>query len=335
MKSVTIAGGGLSGLALGIALRQDEVPVTIIEAGSYPRHRVCGEFISGVTDDQLRALGIEDCLAPSVRHSSTVWFDFDRPFLHANLPEPARGLSRYALDTAMVERFSALGGRLHDGMRQDRDGEGIVWATGRQKKPSEWMGLKAHVEGLELKAGLEIHFGKDAYVGLTQVEGDRVNICGLFRRSQAIPGGQALIQALQDSSLASLARRVSSGHVVQGSLKGVNHFCLGWQTHVDPSRACIGDASAMIPPFTGNGMSMAFQSALVAREYLFNWSRGEQTWESTVTSLRSALHRTFDRRLRWARALQAVLMYRPGRLLTGWLTRHQPSIFESLYRKVR
>ena len=46
MRAVTIIGGGLAGLTLGIGLRQRGVPVTISEAGDYPRHRVCGEFIS-------------------------------------------------------------------------------------------------------------------------------------------------------------------------------------------------------------------------------------------------------------------------------------------------
>ena len=47
---LTIAGGGLAGLSLAIALRRHGVDVTVYEAGNYPRHRVCGEFISGVAE---------------------------------------------------------------------------------------------------------------------------------------------------------------------------------------------------------------------------------------------------------------------------------------------
>jgi len=43
MKRVQIVGGGLAGLTLGLRLRQFGVPVDLYEAGSYPRHRVCGE----------------------------------------------------------------------------------------------------------------------------------------------------------------------------------------------------------------------------------------------------------------------------------------------------
>ena len=48
--SIEIVGGGLAGLSLGVALRREGVPVTLFEAGDYPRHRVCGEFIAGLAE---------------------------------------------------------------------------------------------------------------------------------------------------------------------------------------------------------------------------------------------------------------------------------------------
>ncbi len=59
---VTIVGGGLAGLTLGIALRQHNVPVQLHESGHYPRHRVCGEFISGHGQASLERLGLRSML---------------------------------------------------------------------------------------------------------------------------------------------------------------------------------------------------------------------------------------------------------------------------------
>jgi len=61
-KPITIAGGGLAGLTLGIGLRQRGVPVTLQEGGRYPRHRVCGEFISGRGQETLARFGLRDLL---------------------------------------------------------------------------------------------------------------------------------------------------------------------------------------------------------------------------------------------------------------------------------
>ena len=68
LKPITIVGGGLAGLTLGIGLRQQGVPVTVWEAGQYPRHRVCGEFISGCGQNVLARLG----LLESFRHAGSV-----------------------------------------------------------------------------------------------------------------------------------------------------------------------------------------------------------------------------------------------------------------------
>ena len=334
-RPLTIAGGGLAGLSLGIVLRSRDVPVRVIEAASYPRHRVCGEFISGITDEELNALGILDLFAGAQRHTTTAWFDGERPMWSRPLPAPAYGLSRYFLDAALAERFTALGGELQCGARLEADGEGVVWAAGRAKQASHWLGLKAHFEDLGLSADLEIHLKDGGYVGLTRVENGRVNVCGLFRRTGAVNGGHALIAATRDAGFARLAGRLGKARPVEGSLKGVNHFSLGWQCQRDDGRVTVGDSAAMIPPFTGNGMTMAFQSALAAVEPLARWSAGNAAWDETSAEIRRAHRKFFTHRLRWARAFQSLLMHRFGRKVATTLLSLRIVRFETLYRKVR
>ena len=72
MKRISIVGGGLAGLSLGVALRRHGIPVILFEAGSYPRHRVCGEFISGLSKATLNTLGLQDLLHGAMSHRSTV-----------------------------------------------------------------------------------------------------------------------------------------------------------------------------------------------------------------------------------------------------------------------
>ena len=60
-----------------------------------------------------------------------------------------------------------------------------------------------------------------------------------------------------------------------------NSFCAVAGLSLRPQRAAsraeisVGDAITMIPPVTGNGMSMAFESAELAIAPLAAWSRGE------------------------------------------------------------
>ena len=65
VSAVRILGGGLAGLALGVGLRRRGVPVELFESGDYPRHRVCGEFMAGLDEAAVAALGIEAALAES------------------------------------------------------------------------------------------------------------------------------------------------------------------------------------------------------------------------------------------------------------------------------
>jgi flavin-dependent dehydrogenase len=148
-------------------------------------------------------------------------------------------------------------------------------------------------------------------------------------------GGNALIAATRDAGLARLAERLRGAQLVEGSLKGVSHFCLGWQRERDDGRVRIGDSAAMIPPFTGNGMTMAFQSALAATEPLVRWSTGVIDWGTASAEIRLAHRRHFARRIAWARRLQSLLLNRCGRKLSAMLLSLGVVRFETLYLKVR
>src|SRR5262245_8310982 len=130
-RVITIVGGGLAGLSLGIALRQRGDPVSLHEAGVYPRHRVCGEFISGVSLAAFDHLGIRDLLGDARKHSSTAWFCRERRIFTAQLPV-GLGVSRFILDERLSVKFRQLGGTLCERSRvQPRQEEGIVWCAGR------------------------------------------------------------------------------------------------------------------------------------------------------------------------------------------------------------
>ncbi len=168
MKEITIAGGGLAGLSLGVALRHADVPVVLHEAGRYPRHRVCGEFINGVEKETLMNLGITDLFSNAILSDETHWFMGNRHIFEGRLEKPAIGVSRKWLDLKMSELFEDLGGTLLTGSRQkELRKEGVVWAAGRRgKRKSKWLGLKIHVENLQDLRGLEMHLGRSGYVCL-------------------------------------------------------------------------------------------------------------------------------------------------------------------------
>jgi 2-polyprenyl-6-methoxyphenol hydroxylase-like FAD-dependent oxidoreductase len=316
VRRITIVGGGLAGLTLGIALRRNEVPVTLIEAGRYPRHRVCGEFISGAGSKALSELGLGPNLAASAKPAThSAFFTVKRFMAKHRLPSPAITISRFHLDAALAEEFRKTGGELEAGKRWSWSsfGEGIVCALGRRAQPIEngwrWFGLKVHARGADLEADLEMHIARDSYVGLCQLASGEVNICGLFRRKINQPAQGESMNWLRGERDSLLFQRLEGAEFDTESFCAVAGLSLRPQ-RIDGSECRIGDALTMIPPITGNGMSMAFESARVAMAPIVAYARGHAEWSDTTATIATALQRQFGRRLRWASLFHCVLFSR-------------------------
>jgi 2-polyprenyl-6-methoxyphenol hydroxylase-like FAD-dependent oxidoreductase len=104
-----------------------------------------------------------------------------------------------------------------------------------------------------------------------------------------------------------LRERLSGAILDESSFCSVAGLSLRPRSAAELTECCIGDALTMIPPVTGNGMSMAFESAEIAIEPLAAYSRSDSSWKQTQQRIARACDSAFSRRLAWARWLQWMM----------------------------
>ena len=345
-QPVTIIGGGLAGLTLGIGLRQRGVPVTVWEAGNYPRHRVCGEFISGSGQAVLERLELrprfEDAGAFHARTALFVSGPSRSPV--RDLPEPALCLSRYSMDAMLAETLQQAGGELRVNSRWTggENKEGIVLAAGRRLLPAtngwRWFGVKAHVSRMkapELAADLEMHVSAAGYVGVNRINDGQVNVCGLFRARPGAAPAESRLQWLRGKPGSTLHERLRSAEFEPGSFCSVAGLCLTPQRAAAKAECCIGDALTLTPPVTGNGMSMAFESAELAIEPLAAYSRAEMSWSEAQKTIARRCDAAFTRRLAWARWLQWLMFSPLLRGKAGAVVLRSDALWQFLFARTR
>ncbi|HYE30507.1 MAG TPA: FAD-dependent monooxygenase [Methylomirabilota bacterium] len=317
-QPITIIGGGLAGLTLALLLRKAEVPVTVLEAGAYPRHRVCGEFISGPGQPILEQLGLLPTLEKAgLRHAQSVSFHTTAHRWTSRLRHPGWVVPRHALDAVLANAVKNAGAELRTharAMLKDA-GPGEVLACGHARATlSEegglawrYVGVKVHARNLPLRADLEMHCGPPGYFGLCDLGDGRVNICALLRSRTTFPKlGTGWRDILESIASSDLAGRLKNMVVDEDSFCATAGMDYRGSATV-PGELRIGDSRELIAPVTGNGMSLAIESASCVAPFVAAYARGELTWKRAVARANSELRRRFRRRTAVARALQSIL----------------------------
>lgn len=115
MKTIVIAGAGPAGSSLAIRLARAGYEVTLIEREKFPRHKLCGEFISPECLAHFEEMGVLDEMLASGGDQITETRFFSRSGKRVAVPSEwfggpfALSVSRAAMDHIMLERARAAG----------------------------------------------------------------------------------------------------------------------------------------------------------------------------------------------------------------------------------
>ena len=206
-EEIVIIGGGLAGLVSAIHLANYHIPVTLIEKNEYPRHKVCGEYISNEVLPYLDYLHVDiTSLQPSHISKLQVTTVRGKAVQHT-LPLGGFGISRYTLDHHLQKiavergvhyiRDQVMSVRQSDhrfiiqtSMRQI-EANFVIGAYGKRSvldkqlqrsfatKKSPWLAVKSHYKGNFGADNVALHTFEGGYCGISKVENDIINVCYL------------------------------------------------------------------------------------------------------------------------------------------------------------
>ena len=284
---LVVAGAGPAGSSAAITAARMGARVLLLEQGHFPRHKVCGEFVSSESLELLRQLLVHapnglDIVnrAPKIQKA--------RMFLQGTSIEIpvllSASIPRYQMDEALWRAAQAVGvecreGVTVEGIRQDSEFEittssGVFAATAAIATTGRWsklrqpvakpkakklIGLKAHYRERNPVLSTDLYFFSGGYCGVQPVDPETVNVAALVR--------------------ADVATDLNAVFALNGALA---KRALGWELAMEPVSTAplifaepepehdgvlfAGDTAGFIDPFAGDGISLALRTGAAAAQ---------------------------------------------------------------------
>jgi flavin-dependent dehydrogenase len=296
-----VIGGGPAGAMVALRLATAGREVTIVEKGRAAHHKVCGEFLSREAVEYLRLAGVEPCEFGAVPVRRVSLSSGGRT-VESVLPFRALSLSRYVLDEVMLVRAQeedciVRRGVCVEGLERDEGGwvaetrggeliraKTLFLATGKHElrgwnrgpgRQPDLLGFKLHWQlapdqTRALREVMELFLFPGGYGGLSLVEREVANLCLVVERARfrALGGWAQLLRTIRRAN-PQLDTRLDNAKQMWPAPLSISSIPYGYLTERSADLWCVGDQAAVIPSFTGDGMSIAFHSAtLAAQMYL-------------------------------------------------------------------
>jgi flavin-dependent dehydrogenase len=338
-KRIIIIGGGLAGLTAAIHLRKLLFSVTLIEKNQYPKHKVCGEYISNEVLPYLEWLNISiEDLTPSKIKNLTLSSETGKT-ISTKLPLGGFGISRYTLDNYLFEKAQNDGCKMVqetvENIYFDNEiftvetantikyqADLVLGAFGKRsnldiqikrdfiQKKSSWLAVKAHFEGNFTEDLVGLYNFKGGYCGISKVENNQINICYLvsydeFKKYKNSDEFQKKVLE-QNPILKAIFQNIKP--LFEKPLT-IGQISFEKKQTVENHILMIGDTAGLIHPLCGNGMAMAIHSAKIASEVIHDFFSNENINRIEMEKKYSQKWNSlFKNRLRFGRFLATILL---------------------------
>jgi len=299
LEHIIVIGGGIAGLVCANLLAKEKRKITVIEKGHYPRHKVCGEYVSNEVRDFLKKKNLfpDDYPLPSIHKfmlTSAAGMQSQ-----TTLETGGFGISRYYFDDFLHRKALGRGVEVRvntsvSGVQFNQDtfsinlksGEAleakwVIGAFGKRsgldkklnrpfiKFRSDYLGVKYHIHTDFPDDAIALHNFEGGYCGISKVENDRYNLCYLGSR-QVLRRHNNIAEMEQNVLMRNpyLNTLFRNADFLFDKPVVINEISFRSKLPVEKHIFMVGDSAGLITPLCGNGMAMAIHSAKILAETL-------------------------------------------------------------------
>jgi menaquinone-9 beta-reductase len=289
-----IVGGGPAGLAVAIVAAEQGLSVVVVERRDFPPDKACGEGVLPPGVKALERLGIADRFDRSTSHpfAGIRFIQEDGSAAESRLPFNGIGIRRTTLVEALARRAQELGAVLRNRCSvigfKAASNEALVYTTqgeifgrlivaadglhsslrkasGLEATPSSRrrFALRQHYKIRPWTDFVEVYVDAKGEAVVTPVSGDSVSINFVWEDGEI---EQPKIPVLASRFPALLGRLANAPAI--SSVRGAGPMARAATRRNGDRMVLVGDAAGFVDSISGDGLSIAFNSALILGRHL-------------------------------------------------------------------